>query len=57
MESQLKDKIIPLSTIKWVSESGKQFGEESVGFTNKDLEAFYGDKVRSIDNGDQFMDR
>jgi len=56
-ESQLKDKIIPLSTIKWVSESGKQFGEESVGFTNKDLEAFYGDKVRSIDNGDQFMDR
>lgn len=56
-ESQLKDKIIPLSTIKWVSESGKQFGEESVGFTNKDLEAFYGDKVRSIDNGEQFMDR
>ena len=56
-ESQLKDKIIPLSTIKWVSESGKQFDEESVGFTNKDLEAFYGDKVRSIDNGEQFMDR
>ncbi len=56
-ESQLKDRIIPLSTIKWVSESGKQFGEESVGFTNKDLEAFYGDKVKSIDNGEQFMDR
>ena len=42
-------KIIPLSTIKWISESGKSFDQESVGFTNADLEAFYGDKVRSID--------
>ena len=56
-ESQLKDKIIPLSTIKWVSESGKSFDEESVGFTTADLEAFYGDKVRSIDGGDEYMDR
>jgi len=56
-ESQLKDKIIPLSTIKWVSESSKQFGDESVGFTNSDLEAFYGDKVRSIEGGEQYMER
>ena len=56
-ESQLKDKIIPLSTIKWVSESSKQFGDESVGFTNSDLEAFYGDKVRSIDGGEQYMEK
>jgi len=56
-EDQLKDKIIPLSTIKWISESGKSFDEESVGFTNADLEAFYGDKVRSMDGGEQYMDR
>ena len=56
-ESQLRDKIIPLSTIKWISESSKDFGEESVGFTNADLEAFYGDKVRSIDGGEQYMNK
>jgi len=56
-ESQLKDKIIPLSTIKWISEGNKQFGDESVGFTNADLEAFYGDKVRSIDGGDEYMEK
>ena len=54
-EGKLKEKIIPLSTIKWISESNKQFSEESVGFTNSDLEAFYGDKVRSIDGGDEYM--
>jgi hypothetical protein len=43
-ESQLKEKMIPLSTIKWVSESGKDFGPESVGFTFKDFMALYGDK-------------
>jgi hypothetical protein len=41
-ESQLKDRQIPLSTIKWVSESGKEFGSESVGFTFKDFKAIYG---------------
>ena len=41
-ESQLKDRQIPLSTIKWVSESGKDFGPESVGFTFKDFKAIYG---------------
>jgi len=54
-EGQLKEKIIPLSTIKWVSESSIQEG--SVGFTNADLEAFYGDKVRSLEGGDMKMDR
>ena len=56
-EGQLRDKIIPLSTIKWVSESSRQFSPESVGFTNADLEAFYGDRVRSIEGGEQYMDR
>ena len=54
-EGQLKDKIIPLSTIKWVSESSIQEG--SVGFTNADLEAFYGDKIRQIENGEQMFDK
>jgi len=56
-ESQLREKIIPLSTIKWISEGNKQFGEESVGFTNADLEAFYGDKVRSMSGGDDYMEK
>lgn len=56
-ESQLREKIIPLSTIKWISEGNKQFGEESVGFTNADLEAFYGDKVRSMDGGEAYMEK
>jgi len=55
-EPQLKDKVVPLSTIKWISESSRQFGPESVGFTNADLEAFYGDKIRSIENGDEYME-
>ena len=56
-EPQLREKIIPLSTIKWISESGKSFDQDSVGFTNADLEAFYGDKVRSMEGGEQYMDR
>jgi hypothetical protein len=44
-ENQLKDRKIPLSTIKWVSESGKDFGEDSVGFTLKDFIAIYGNKL------------
>lgn len=55
-EGQLKDKLIPLSTIKWVSESGRGFSKESVGFTNTDLEAFYGDKIRSMEGGDKYME-
>ena len=44
-EGQLKKREIPLSTIKWVSESGKAFGPESVGFTFKDFDALYGSKL------------
>jgi len=54
-EGQLKEKIIPLSTIKWVSETALKEG--SVGFTNADLEAFYGDKIRSIDGGEEKMEQ
>jgi hypothetical protein len=52
-ESQLKDRQIPLSTIKWVSESS--VGEESVGFTFKDFVALYGDKFKSMGNGKELL--
>lgn len=48
-EEQLKTRDIPLSTIKWVSETS--VGPESIGFTFKDFKALYGDKFKSIDNG------
>jgi len=54
-ESQLKTREIPLSTIKWVSESGKAFGDESVGFTYKDFNALYGDKLGG-DTGNDLKD-
>ena len=50
-ESQLKEKEIPLSTIKWVSESGKGFGPESVGFTFKDFVALYGKNYKDKQDG------
>ena len=50
-EGQLKEKEIPLSTIKWISESGKDFGSESVGFTFKDFVALYGNKYKTKENG------
>lgn len=50
-ESQMKDREIPLSTIKWISESSKDFGPESVGFTFKDFVALYGEKFKKMDNG------
>lgn len=52
--TQLEDRIIPLSTIKWVSETSAKDG--SVGFTNADLEAFYGKKIRSMEGGEQYME-
>ena len=55
-EAKLREKIIPLSTIKWISESSKKFNETSVGFTNADLEAFYGDKIRSMEGGEAYME-
>ncbi len=50
-ESQLKEREIPLSTIKWISEDTKGFGAESVGFTFKDFVALYGKNYKTMDNG------
>lgn len=50
-ESQLKEKEVPLSTIKWISESGRGFGTESVGFTFKDFVALYGQNYKTKENG------
>lgn len=52
-ESQLKSKRVPLSTIKYVSESS--IGPMSVGFTFKDFKALYGDKFEDIENGELLM--
>ena len=52
-ETQLKDRQIPLSTIKWVSESS--VGEGSVGFTFKDFVALYGDKFKSMGDGKELL--
>jgi hypothetical protein len=48
-EGQLKEKMVPLSTIKWVSETG--VGPESVGFTFKDFAAIYGEKYLDKEGG------
>jgi len=50
-ESQLKEREIPLSTIKWISEDTKGFGPESVGFTFKDFVALYGKNYKTKENG------
>ena len=50
-EDQLKERQIPLSTIKWISETSKDFGPESVGFTFKDFVALYGKNYKSKQNG------
>ena len=54
-EGQLKQRTIPLSTIKWISESSKDFGPESVGFTFKDFKALYGDKFTTMENGEEVL--
>jgi hypothetical protein len=51
-EGQLKEKQVPLSTIKWVSETG--VGEGSVGFTFKDFAAIYGEKYLNKKDGGLF---
>jgi hypothetical protein len=54
-ESELKSKNIPLSTIKWISETAAK--EESVGFTFKDFAAIYGDKYLDKKGGvEKLMD-
>ncbi len=50
---QLKQRTIPLSTIKWVSETS--VGPESIGFTFKDFVALYGDKFTSSEEGEKIL--
>jgi len=52
-ESQLNERQIPLSTIKWVSETSVKEG--SVGFTFKDFAALYGSKFKTMDNGKEIL--
>ena len=53
-KAQLQDRTIPLSTIKYIAESG--MGVESVGFTFKDFDAIYGGKIMMMDSGEQILD-
>jgi hypothetical protein len=55
-EGQLKQRTIPLSTIKWISESSKDFGPASVGFTFKDFKALYGDKFTTMEGGEEILE-
>jgi hypothetical protein len=50
-EGQLKERQIPLSSIKWISETSKDFGPESVGFTFRDFVALYGNSFKEMENG------
>jgi disulfide oxidoreductase YuzD len=52
-EDQLKQRTIPLSTIKWVSETA--VGPESIGFTFKDFDALYGEKFMFMDGGERIL--
>jgi hypothetical protein len=52
-ETQLKEKKIPLSTIKWVSETS--VGPESIGFTFEDFDAIYGGKFIGIPKGGEAL--
>ena len=54
-EGQLKEKKVPLSTIKWVSETS--VGPESVGFTFKDFDALYGGKFMFMGGGEEILNR
>jgi hypothetical protein len=50
-EDQLKQREISLSTIKWISESSKDFNPESTGFTFKDFVALYGKEYKNKEDG------
>ena len=52
-EDQLKGKTVPLSTIKYISES--KITPESVGFTMKDFKAIYGDRLQDNPNGERVV--
>ena len=52
-EEKMKNTVIPLSTVKWISEGNA--GPESVGFTFKDFKAMYGDKYQTSEEGKNFL--
>ena len=54
-EDKLKDKKIPLSTIKWISETS--VGPESIGFTFQDFDAIYGGKFIGVPKGEEALDK
>ena len=52
-KDQLQQRIIPLSTIKWISETA--VGPESVGFTFKDFDALYGGNIQFLEGGEEIL--
>jgi hypothetical protein len=54
-EPELKEKKIPLSTIKWISENSKDFGEGSVGFTFKDFMALYPNSFNKSEGSESYV--
>jgi len=52
-KDQLQQKNIPLSTIKWISETS--VGPESVGFTFKDFDALYGGNYMFHEKGEEAL--
>jgi hypothetical protein len=54
-KSQLQDRTIPLSTIKYIAETA--MGPDSVGFTFKDFDAIYGGKIMMMDGGEQILEK
>jgi hypothetical protein len=50
-EERLKEKKIPLSSIKWISETS--VNPESIGFTFQDFDAIYDGKFAVVPNGEQ----
>ena len=54
-EGALKKRVIPLSTLKWISEIS--VGPESVGFTFKDFDALFGGKFQMIEGGEEIISK
>lgn len=52
-EDGLKKRVIPLSTLKWLSEVS--VGPDSVGFTFKDFDALFGGKFQMIEGGEDVI--
>ena len=52
-EPKLKERHVPLSTIKWISETS--VNPESVGFTFDDFDALYGAKFNTIPGGKEAL--